>query len=194
MNSALQYISQNSGGILGLDDLIPVKDGSSPHTNLLHDLHPAAKDPVEEFLLKDNLPNSLPFDLILFEKLMSLARIAKSQPHAAFAAFTRGIASKWTYVSRTIPGIDDLLRPLEEIIHQHFIPAITGYPPCSPCERQLLALPLRLGGLGLSNPSSDSQTKFEASKQVTASLVALIVLQHPNEFVTDEPKRTKAPV
>ena len=32
------------------------------------------------------------------KELMSLARIAKSQPHAAFAAFTHGMASKWTYV------------------------------------------------------------------------------------------------
>ena len=128
------------------------------------------------------------------DELMSLAKIAKSQPHAAFAAFNHGMTSKWTYVCRTIPEIDDLLRPLDEVIHQHFIPAITGRPPCSPLERQLLALPPRLGGLGLSNPSSDSQSEFESSKQVTGSLVALIVVQDLNGSVTDEPKRTKASI
>ena len=51
------------------------------------------------------------------KELMSLAKIAKSQPHAAFAAFTHCMASKWTYVSRNIPEIDDLLQPLEEIIY-----------------------------------------------------------------------------
>ena len=90
--------------------------------------------------------------------------------------------------------VDFKLLILEEIIPQHFIPAITRHPPCSPCERQLLALPPRLGGLGLSKPSSDSQIEFESSKQVTASLAALIILQDPNGFVTEEPKHTKAPV
>ena len=88
------------------------------------------------------------------EELMSLAKIAESQPHAAFATLNHGMTSKWTYVCRTIPKIDDLLRPLDEVIHQHFIPVITGHSPCSPLEWQLLALPPRLGGVGLSNPLS----------------------------------------
>ena len=104
------------------------------------------------------------------------------------------MTSKWTYVCRTIPEIDVLLRPLDEVIHQHFIPAITGCPPCSPLERQLLALPPRWDGLGLSNPSSDSQSEFESSKQVTASLVPMIVVQDLNGSVIDEPKRTKASI
>ena len=104
------------------------------------------------------------------------------------------MTSKWTYVCRTIPEIDVLLRPLDEVIHQHFIPAITGCPPCSPLERQLLALPPRLGGLGLSNPSFDSQSEFESSKQVTASLVAMIVVLDLNGSVTDEPKHSKASI
>ena len=125
---------------------------------------------------------------------MSLAKIAERQPHAAFAAFNHGMTSKWTYVCRTISEIDDLLRPLDEVIHQHFIRAITGRPLCSHLEWQLLALPPRLGGLGLSNPSSNSQSEFESFKQVTASLVALIVVQDPNGSATEEPKRTKASI
>ena len=105
------------------------------------------------------------------EELMSLAKIAESQPHAAFTAFIHSMTSKWTYVCRTISKIDDLLRPLDEVIHQHLIPAITGRPHCSLLEWKLLALPPRLGGLGLYNPSSNSQSKFESSKQVPAFLV-----------------------
>ena len=123
---------------------------------------------------------------------MSLAKIAESQPHAALATLNHGMTSKWTYVCRTIPEIDDLLRPLDEVIHQHFIPVITGHPPCSPLEWQLLALPPRLGGVGLSNPLRESE--FVSSKQVTASLVALIVVQDLNESATEEPKRTKVSI
>ena len=63
------------------------------------------------------------------KELMTLAKIAESQPHAAFAAYTDlGMASKQAYACRTIPEIDDLLQPLDEVIHQHFNPAITGRP------------------------------------------------------------------
>ena len=48
-------------------------------------------------------------------------------------------------VLRTIPEIKELLLPLEDAIHQHFIPALTGRPPCSTIERDLLALPVRGG-------------------------------------------------
>ena len=37
------------------------------------------------------------------EELMLLAEIAKSQPHAAYAAFTHGYVHKFSYISRT-PG------------------------------------------------------------------------------------------
>ena len=51
------------------------------------------------------------------KELMSLAKIAESQPYAAFAAFNHGMTSKWAYVCRSIPEIDELLRPLDEVIH-----------------------------------------------------------------------------
>lgn len=57
-------------------------------------------------------------------------------------------------LSRTIPDIADLLNPLEEAIQQHLIPALTGRPPCSKEERDLLALPIRLGGMGITNLAS----------------------------------------
>ena len=79
-------------------------------------------------------------------EIKSLSTIALTQPHAAYAAFTHGLSSHWTYISRTIPEIQDLLQPLETAIHQHFIPALTGRDACSALERDLLALPTKLGG------------------------------------------------
>jgi len=51
----------------------------------------------------------------------------------------------------TIPNIQDFLQPLEDVIHQLFIPALFGRPTCSAMERNLYALPVCLGGLGLVN-------------------------------------------
>ena len=50
------------------------------------------------------------------EELVTLAIIAKTQPHSAHAAFTHGMTSKWLYLSRVTTDISQLLRPLEEII------------------------------------------------------------------------------
>ena len=51
-----------------------------------------------------------------------------------------------------------------------------GCAPPSKLTRDLLALPVRLGGLGLVNPTETSD-KFQASMKLTAPLVAIIVSQ-----------------
>ena len=114
------------------------------------------------------------------KEITKLAEVAISQPHAAYAAFAHGLSSRWTYLLRTIPDIEDLLLPLESAIHQHLIPALIGRAPCSSLERELLALPVRLGGLGLCNPAKSSSQAFKSSEQITAPLVALIVSRETN--------------
>ena len=47
------------------------------------------------------------------EEIKQLANIAKTQPHAAYCAYTHGLSSCWTFLSRIIPDIADLLQPLE---------------------------------------------------------------------------------
>ena len=111
------------------------------------------------------------------EEIIQLANIAKTQPHAAYCAYTHGLSSRWTFLSRTIPDVAELLQPLEDAIQQHLIPALTGRPPCSREERVLLALPVRLGGIGIINPVSISQSVFEASVKLTSPFVAAIATQ-----------------
>ena len=82
-----------------------------------------------------------------------LSDIARTQPHAAHSAFTCGLSCQWSYLSRTIPDIADLFTPLDNVINTHFIPTLTGHDSINDVERRLLALPPRLGGLGLTIPS-----------------------------------------
>ena len=65
------------------------------------------------------------------------------------------------------------------------IPALTSRPPCSILTRNLLALPVRLGGLGLVNPSTTSDLNFQASEKRTAPLVAIISSQYQTQGVDD---------
>ena len=121
------------------------------------------------------------------QEVLQLAEIATSQTHAAYAAYVHGLSNRWTYLSRTIPGINDLFQPLENAIHQVLIPSLTGRPACSKQIRDLLALPARLGGLGLNNPSATSDHKFQASVKLTAPLVAIISTQdQTNEIDTTD--------
>ena len=39
------------------------------------------------------------------EEIKRLAKVAVSQPHAAYAAFTHGMSCRWTYLMRTIPNL-----------------------------------------------------------------------------------------
>jgi len=88
------------------------------------------------------------------KELDNLAIIALIQTHAAHAAFTHGLSSKWSYIylTRTIHGISTLLQPLETVIITKLIPALTGQPPPNDELHNLLALPARLGDIALTNP------------------------------------------
>ena len=112
-------------------------------------------------------------------ELEKLSQFATTQPHAAYAAFTRGLTNKWTYLFRTIPDIQDLVQPLEQTIHTKFIPALTGRPPPNNSERDLLALPPRLGGLGLKDPVQHAPQEFSASMKISGPLKTLITERIP---------------
>ena len=110
-------------------------------------------------------------------EIKQLSSIAKTQPHAAYAAFVHGLSSKWTYIARTIPDIEECLICLEQVICVHFLPAVMGRAPPNDTERNLLALPCRLGGLGIVNPAKMSNLEYTFSVKVTKPLCAAILEQ-----------------
>ena len=97
-----------------------------------------------------------------------------TQPHAAYAALTNGLASKWTFLSRTVDNICDLLQPLEDCLRQHLIPNLTGRSPPGDQERAMLDLPPRHGGLGT---LKTAKAEYKSSLQVTAPLITKITKQ-----------------
>ena len=79
-----------------------------------------------------------------------LVEFKRSQPQASYAAFTFGLRHRWTYFMRTLPDIENLLQPLERAISDVLILSLIGRN-CSEAERDLVALPVRMGSLGLIN-------------------------------------------
>ena len=111
------------------------------------------------------------------KELEQLSSIATSQPHAAYAAFTHGLTSKWSYISRTTPNISSSLQPLKMIIRTQLIPALTSRTPPNNTKRDLLALPARLGGMALINPVKLAEFEFHASSKIAEALSQEIINQ-----------------
>ena len=103
-----------------------------------------------------------------------LSEIASYEPHAAYIAFTSCIRHKYSFYLRTIQGIDALLQPLENVLRNKLIPALTDGRHVTDDERKLLSLPPRLGGMGLIMPSEIADEEFEFSTAATVHLTNAI--------------------
>ena len=112
-------------------------------------------------------------------QVVQLAEFAKSQPQASYAAFIFGLRHTWTYFQRTLPDVDELLEPLERAVADSLIPSITNHN-CSNEERNLLSLPVRFGGMGITNPKEDAASQYTSSVVSTTHLTERIVAQIHN--------------
>ena len=111
------------------------------------------------------------------EQMGELTRIAKVEPQAAYSSFTAGFRHKTTYFMRTIPNLQEVLKPLDNIINNSFIPAITEGHVLSADDRKLFALPVRFGGMGIPIFTEICQQEYENSLKATQLLRPKIVAQ-----------------
>ena len=117
-------------------------------------------------------------------QIESLSLIASSQPRAAFSTFTHGVVSGWMYFMRLVPLSHEQLQPLEEAIRQKFIPAVSGKCTITNDERDLFALPIREGGMGIPLPHQLSTQQRCLSQDICAPIVKA-VLQQQDELDPD---------
>ena len=68
-----------------------------------------------------------------------------------------------------MPDASELYEPLENTIRDQLIPALVGQE-VSDAEGQILAFPLRHGGLGLTDPRETAKMEYEHSTQITNKL------------------------
>ena len=111
------------------------------------------------------------------QEVEQLAEFAKTQPQAAYAAFIHGEMHRFTYFLRTIPGMGEFLQPLDDVINQKLLPAILGTNTIQEQERNLYALPIRSGGLGIPIFTDKASNDFHTSLRITAPLAAIMVTQ-----------------
>ncbi|KAL5266795.1 hypothetical protein ACHWQZ_G003996 [Mnemiopsis leidyi] len=110
------------------------------------------------------------------EDIKTLASIAKTEPQGAYSAMVFAIQHRWKFIQRTVPEISEFFEELEYEIHNTLLPALIGRE-ISELEREIVALPVRLGGLGIPIPNKESKHEYEASRQITKSLKDVIISQ-----------------
>ena len=118
------------------------------------------------------------------QDVRDITAIANDEPQAALSAYTKSVCHRWVFIQRTIPNIKHLFIPLEECIRQHLIPAVVGRP-VSDHERELLSLPVRLGGLGITNPTETAEREYNSSCTITEDLADLILQQEQDLSLYD---------
>jgi len=64
-----------------------------------------------------------------------------------------------------VPDASESFEPFKNAIRDQLIPALVGRE-VSDAKRQMLALPLRHGGLGLTDPWETAKTEYEHSTQI----------------------------
>ena len=121
-------------------------------------------------------------------EVKTLSSVAKTQPQAAYAAYTHGLAGKWTNLSRACEISSEQFSDFEEVIRLDFILAISGHA-VSDIERILLALPARMGGLCLPNPASDADVSYRWSRNATRALVDRMLRRIKNPMAVMEVQR-----
>ena len=80
---------------------------------------------------------------------------------------------RWCFLQRTVPDTKLFFTPIEEAIRTKLIPAIAGRE-ISDIERRIFSLPVRLGGMGIQNPTETAEREFRNSCLVTENLTTLI--------------------
>ena len=109
-------------------------------------------------------------------ELQELSKIAKTEPHAAYSNFVFSFKMKWNYYMRTIPNLSDHLQPLENVISNDFVPSLFGSK-VKDLVRRLIALPSKLGGMGITNPIEIANDEYENYIRSTQNLTKMIINQ-----------------
>ena len=123
-------------------------------------------------------------------ELHPLAELAKTQPHAAYSAFTHSISSQYTYFTRMIPGMCEFIKPVDDVMRLELLPALLNSIVLQ-VDRQLYSPPICHGGLGIPILIEITESQFEVSQAITLPLVTIMITEGntlPNKTEVNEIK------
>ena len=112
-------------------------------------------------------------------ELEILCKIAKTQPQAAYIAYTKEYKSKFAHFFRTIDNFESYIAQIDDLLKEKLIPSLFGIDSTYPFipERYVLSLPTREGGLGIPLLYEQASQQFDGSKLITKHHVKAIINQ-----------------
>ncbi|KAI0985238.1 hypothetical protein GJ496_002281 [Pomphorhynchus laevis] len=84
---------------------------------------------------------------------------------------TKSLQNQWTYLQRTCEINSEWLNSLSEMIFKKLVPEIIGIPNIDMELRSIICLPLRLGWMGVSDPSTEPKTEFDRSQRMVSPII-----------------------
>ena len=122
----------------------------------------------------------------LITHLEKLTELAKAKRHAAYCYIVSHFQHIYTYVQQVTPPSEQIWKPLEETIRNKFITALFG---CDVRDelRQVLRLPVKMGGRDIHDPTDTAITNCAASRKVCDRHIQLL-LDQQQEYPEDKTK------
>ena len=108
--------------------------------------------------------------------IIKLSEFTKTQPHAVYSTFCHGEVHKFTYFLRTIPGMQEYIKPLDHLITNKFIATLLQAI-ITDQGRVLSPLTVKLGGLEIPILSGISEMHCGHSKSISVPLPSVIIMQ-----------------
>ena len=85
--------------------------------------------------------------------LKKLCKIAKTSPQNVQSSYTKGVQEKLSFLARTAPNTTENMQACEKILQENLIPSLIGKDNISQQLRDIVCLPLKMGGLNMKVPS-----------------------------------------
>ncbi|KAI0979078.1 hypothetical protein GJ496_000216 [Pomphorhynchus laevis] len=140
LSTARQFLSSRGSRacILDLDHKI---ENVSVLQKLIS-LHPAPAEVADQHVLSKPVTGYQEHHAVRFSK------VAKCDSQVAYTMLTKSLQNQWKYLQRTCEINSEWLNPLSEMIFKKLVPEIIGIPNIDMELRNIICLPLRLGGMG----------------------------------------------
>jgi len=102
-----------------------------------------------------------------------MARASKKFPQTAYIAMKNSLQMEWQFVHRTVSDAGTLFDGVEEALASEFLPSLFGVDEDVRFKyRKLVELPVRHGGLSLSNPTTNSKHCYKSSTLYCSHLLS----------------------
>ena len=94
-----------------------------------------------------------------------LYKIAKTSPQNAYSCYTKRVQNKLSFLTRTTPEAFKKMDEIEKSVRHQLLPSITGKNHITDEDRNIFALPLRMGGLDLLS-NTDFSRNYQWSQAI----------------------------